>query len=88
MNKGFKLPKIKSSINTNYSLNEADFVFLVKHSEIIKRDISQCFSMLGIYFSYNLFAEIYSLSNEILINKNLTSIQRETLVKIINILKP
>ena len=82
------LPKIKPSINTNYILNEADFVFVVKHSEIIKRDISQCFSMLGIYFSYNLFSEIYSLSKEILKNKKITSNQKETLVKIINILRP
>ena len=82
------LPKINSKIKTDYSSNEADFVFLLKHSEIIKRDINQCFTMLGIYFSYNLFSEIYSLSLEILKNKKLDLNQKRIIGEIIKILKP
>ena len=63
------IPSVNRTTNMNikskYVLNECDLVFLLRFDEIIKRDLNQCFMMLGLYYSYDLFSEILALAEVI-----------------------
>ena len=75
------MKKYKSS----FMLNECDFMFFLRYDEIIKRNIDNCFFMLGIYLSYNLFLEIKALASFILENKNPNKEQEIILKEILNV---
>ena len=75
-----------NSIKSKYVLNECDFVFLLRFDEIIKRDLNQCFMMLGLYYSYDLFSEILALT-EVISSRDLNQSQRNFINKLIKLLK-
>ena len=73
-------------IKSKYILNECDFVFLLRFDEIIKRDLNQCFMMLGLYYSYDLFSEILALA-QVISRRDLNTNQRNYINKLLNYLK-
>ncbi|MCG5644673.1 FkbM family methyltransferase [Flavobacteriaceae bacterium LSUCC0859] len=75
-----------NKIKSKYILNECDFVFLLRFDEIIKRDLTQCFMMLGLYYSYDLFSEILALAN-VIDKRDLNTKQREYLNTLIKTLR-
>jgi FkbM family methyltransferase len=73
-------------IKSKYVLNECDFIFLLRFDEIIKRDLNQCFMMLGLYYSYDLFSEVLALA-EVISSRDLNPKQRNYISKLIKLLK-
>lgn len=73
-------------IKSKYILNECDFVFLLRFDEIIKRDLTQCFMMLGLYYSYDLFSEILALAN-VIDKRDLNTKQRKYLNTLLKTLR-
>ena len=84
------IPSVNRTTNKNikskYVLNECDLVFLLRFDEIIKRDLNQCFMMLGLYYSYDLFSEILALA-EVISSRDLNPNQSNYINNLIKLLK-
>lgn len=76
---------INKNFKSSFILNECDFVFVSRFDTIPKKSIDECFFMLGVYYSYNLFAELKELAKIILEKKNPSNLQKDILNKILNI---
>ena len=76
---------INYRVKTSYILGETDLLFLLNPDEVIKKGLSHCFAMLGVYASYNLYEEVFSFSEKLLKLK-ISSTERNYLNNIIKTL--